>query len=420
MLNGLQGIPGSGKSYEACVFQVLEALKDGRMVITNLPLNVSAYAAIDPLYRKLIQIRTRPAPVLGTWDAEAIDPDTGKGEAFKLFEDGRHEKPAPGSKTFGTAWCYYSTWKHPKTGQGPLFIVDECHVPMPRVGTPKEVVEYYKLHRHFNCDILLATQNFRQMCQDIAELMAMMVKLRKADVIGKPNQYIRKVHAGYRGAEIQQSIRTYEPHFFALYKSHTQGNSVAEAGAKDVSPFIVKFKRATWLFWLFAIPFAAYAFWPQDKPKPKPKLSNQSDLSAETQERIKRAVEASKGLPPIDPRQEQMKPPEPSPEPKAEVSEVPEPYASKSIHVTGRLEMGKRVLYTFAISDGSRRIADATSDDFKRAGYTWEPLTDCAGTLRWKGKGKALTCDAPVVPQGSKSDPVVLALPTKAVGPNAM
>ena len=51
MINGLEGIPGSGKSYEATVYHVLAALQTGRLVITNLPLNVEVFAAIDPAYR---------------------------------------------------------------------------------------------------------------------------------------------------------------------------------------------------------------------------------------------------------------------------------------------------------------------------------------------------------------------------------
>ncbi len=46
MINGLEGIPGSGKSYEATVYHVLAALQTGRLVITNLPLNVEVFAAI--------------------------------------------------------------------------------------------------------------------------------------------------------------------------------------------------------------------------------------------------------------------------------------------------------------------------------------------------------------------------------------
>ena len=72
MINGLEGIPGSGKSYEGVVYHVLPALKAGRKVITNLPLNVDAFAAIDPAYRDLIEVRTRPAPCIGEWNAANI------------------------------------------------------------------------------------------------------------------------------------------------------------------------------------------------------------------------------------------------------------------------------------------------------------------------------------------------------------
>jgi len=261
MINGLEGIPGSGKSYEACVFQVLEALKDGCKVITNLPLDVDMYAAIDPSYRQLIEIRYVPGRVRGTWDANRVDPLTGQGQAFELFADG-HSDPAPeGSRVFGTVWCYWSDWKHPKTGRGPKFMIDECHVAMPKLGTEKAVVEWYKLHRHFNIDVLLITQKFRQMSQDIAELMAMVIKVRKADVLGKPDEYIRKVHAGYRGAVIQETLRKYESHFFNLYKSHTQGNSVLESGATDVAPLSVKFKRITRAVWAGAACCVAVAVW---------------------------------------------------------------------------------------------------------------------------------------------------------------
>jgi len=411
MINGLQGIPGSGKSYEACVFQVLAALKEGRKVITNLPVVVEAYAAIDPSYRALIELRYGPAPVRGVWNAEAVDPESGQGQAFKLFDDG-HSEPAPeGAKRFGTVWCYWSDWKHPKSGRGPLFVVDECHVAMPKIGTDKHVIEWYKLHRHFNCDVVLATQNFRQMSQDIAELMAMVVKVRKADILGEPDQYIRKVHAGYRGAVIQDGKRKYEPHFFSLYKSHTQGNSVLESGATDVAPFVVKFKRMTWLFWLVAIPFAVYAFWPSSpKAKPAPKMP------PEIQARLDRAYEDYKSNPPPWPQPGEQKPASVAPVPAAAASgpEVPEPYASKGIHLTGRIKMGKREVYTMAVSDSGRRISQVTSDELVQAGYRWEPLTDCAGTLRWGSSAKAITCDAPLVPEGSKTDPVVIAMPKGA------
>jgi len=88
MINGLEGIPGSGKSYEAVVYHVLHALKRRRLVITNLPLDLEAFAAIDPDWLHLIEIRTKPMPVRGTWDAERVP-------AFQLFAPGE-QAPEPG------------------------------------------------------------------------------------------------------------------------------------------------------------------------------------------------------------------------------------------------------------------------------------------------------------------------------------
>ena len=194
MINGLEGIPGSGKSYEATVYHVLAALQTGRLVVTNLPLNVEVFATIDPGYRALIQIRRRPAPVLGVWDANAMD-DNGNGQAFKLFSESTslsevvhvadHQSVKAAAPVFGSVWDYYTTWKHPESGQGPLYVIDECHVSFPKLGTDPQVVEWFKLHRHFNADVLLMTQNFRDIHQPIAGLVAMLIKVRSADILGK-------------------------------------------------------------------------------------------------------------------------------------------------------------------------------------------------------------------------------------------
>ena len=407
MINGLEGIPGSGKSYEACVFQVLASLKEGRKVITNLPLVVDVYAAIDPGYRSLIEIRYAAAPVRGTWSAEAIDPETGQGEAFRLFEDG-HTEPAPeGSNRFGTVWCYWSDWKHPKTGRGPLFVIDECHVAMPKIGTQKAVIEYYKLHRHFNSDVLLATQKFRDMCQDIAGLMAMVIKVRKADILGKPDQYIRKVHAGYRGAVIEEGLRKYEPHFFALYKSHTQGNSVLEAGATDVAPLSIKLRRWTkgvWVLAALAVAFAVYVG-SREKPKSNVPAGYQSPVIKPDGKTDFEAIKRLSSPPPADSSSGGSKPASGAADgPEGD----PEPYGGKSLHLTGFMRMGGKVVYTFAVASSGSVLAQVTSDDLVKAGYRWEALTDCAGYLRWGTAAKSITCDAPVRQAGSPDRPIVM------------
>lgn len=410
MINGLEGIPGSGKSYEAVAMHVLPALRAGRLVITNLPLLVAAFTALDESYLGLIQLRTKTQPVLGKWDAEAVD-DAGNGHAFELLP-GPFEKPE-NIPVFGSVWDYYSPWKHPVTGSGPLFIIDEAHLALPVIRCEQQVIEWFKLHRHFNADVLLATQSFRDLNQPVARLIAMLIKCRKADILGKKDCYIRKVHAGYRGAVISTEERKYNPAFFALYRSHSQGNSVAESSASDVQPFIVKFKRFSRVFYVLTAAYCVFAVWRWYSP---PKLAGAAPGTSTI---------AALGLPLPGPVSSvaAVVPSITSAKPATAVvmapDEVPEPYAAKDLHLTGRIRMGKKDVYTFAVMLGPAKFSTVTSDELLKVGYVWQPMTDCAGTLRWKTQARAITCDTPESPQGSRNDPVVLGLPAGAVEPSA-
>ena len=54
----------------------------------QLPLNIDALAAIDPSYRDLVEVRTRPTPQLGDWNAANI----AEQETFQLWTD---KEPIP-------------------------------------------------------------------------------------------------------------------------------------------------------------------------------------------------------------------------------------------------------------------------------------------------------------------------------------
>lgn len=429
MINGLEGIPGSGKSYEAVVFHVLPALQKGRLVITNLPLLVDMFAALNPDYRALIQLRRSPAPVLGTWDPERMrEDDKGNvtGNAFELWPDGvePEETNQPGATSlremieltgnrrkknrpsvFGSVWDYYTEWKHPKTGHGPLFIIDEAHNPLPRIGTDQDVIDWYKLHRHFNVDVLLCDQSFREVSPSIAGLLAMLIKVRKADILGRKDAYIRKVQGGYRGAVISQEERPYQAQFFPLYKSHTQGNSVVESTAQDVAPLAVKLRQFTRGFWIFTLLFSlGVGWWIYNRKASKPSKPT-----------VTRTVSA--GPPPAVPGA-------PAPQPKyvaeadspaihnaapeaAPVVDL-EPLSGKMIHITGWLKGPKGTIYTFAVSGGGIRQFNVLAADLMASGYTWKPLGECMGYLTFEQKTRAVTCDAPALADGRENAPVVM------------
>lgn len=399
MINGIEGIPGSGKSYEAVAHHVLPALQAGRKVITNLPLNIDAFAAIDPTYRLLIEVRTRPAPQLGDWNAANI----AEQEAFSLWTDKEPVQQSENVFTFGTVWDYHSDWRGQK-GEGPLYVIDECHVALPKLGTPDAVVQWFKLHRHYNAEVLLMTQSFRDINQPIAQLVATLIKCRKADILGNKGEYIRKVHAGYRGAMIQQNQRKYENQYFGLYRSNTQSSGTSEAGMTDVKPMIVYFNRAKWAWLAVTLGLVIWAFWPKPdvdvwgnkkvQPKAKATAPAASPVAAAvvptaTSKNTQASAESQDA--------EQAK------------AEDKEPLKGKSIHVTGEILKRGQHWYTFVISDGTRRMFDLTSDDMKAAGYQVAYKAHCIAQLSWEGGGsRMVTCDAPNASAGTDNKPIVI------------
>jgi zona occludens toxin len=264
-------------------------------------------------------------------------------------------------------------------------------------------VQWFKLHRHFNQDVLLMTQSFRDIASEIAGLLAMLIRCRKADILGRKDAYIRKVFSGFRGSEVSREERKYLPQYFQLYRSHTQGMSVGEASATDVKPFIVKWRRFTWAWWVFAVVFAVWAFWPS---KGKPVIPRKAQAPVQ---RGSAVAATGTGAPVIAARGAG------SPAPAASQpgqQEDPEPYAGKDIHIAGRLVGADgRAIYVLTVSDKGRRLFDMTAQDLKDAGYSYEALNACAGYVRRGSKARAVTCDAPILAAGSNDRPIVVGQP---------
>ena len=389
-------------------FHILPALKNGRKVITNLPLQIEQIRIINPDWVNLIEIRKFPSPIKGTWDADAAS----RGElAFKLFVDG-HEEKAPDVPVFGHVWDFYDTWRG-KDGIGPLYVVDECHNAWPKTLMPqkelKEVIQWAKLSRHFGADVTGITQSWRDVHGSLSMLLASLIKLRKADIIGNEG-YIRKVHAGFRGALLSDEQRKYDPTIFPFYRSHTQGQAVSEAGLSDVNPLIKKFRRYTYAVWAFAIAFAAWAFWPNDeyniagvrkKPpsEPVPKAQQASIMLDDGLEPIPVSLAANPAA-----SAPQAAASEPEPEKKAV-----DPLEGKLIHMTGYMQMGTKSMTAFVVSMDGKTFFEVTDKDLTEAGYTWKRLAHCLGVLEFPGaKDRPVTCDAPILASGGQDRPVVM------------
>lgn len=356
MINLLIGPPGGGKSYEAVVFHVLPALAAGRLVITNLPLDIERLGQLDGAWPGLIvKVEDRMTPI-------------GVVRAFSTIAD------------------YAHPWRHSENGSGPLYVIDECHMAMPRGGTKLEVEEWYALHRHESADVLLITQSYGKLSKSIVDLVQVCYRVKKGTAFGTAKQYIRKVQDGVRGDVVNTSIRKYEKRYFGLYKSHTRGGG-SELAANDIIPI--------WKRWPFigaalflTLGVSIFAFGPASLNP----MKNGTTAKA-TGEPVQRAVRIQ--------RFEEGKLVEDSDKTKekeaAKELEPFHPYAGRALHVVGSLVRGAVMKYVFAVSQNGQVVSSVDSNDLIKLGYKVEMPTPCAVKVSFDNWSKWIICDAPQV-----------------------
>lgn len=393
MINLLIGGPGGGKSYEAVAYHVLPALQRGRLVITNLPLNIPQLEAIHPGCTQFIEIREK-----------TLCPTPSFENDFRGVVGGQFS-----TRAFSNAEDFASTWRDP-SGNGPLYVVDECHFVMPRMGTSRAVEEWFSMHRHFNCDVLLITQSSGKISPAIRDLVQVCYKVRKATALGRSNGYIRKVLDGVNGGEVSVTERKYQPQFFKLYRSHTQGLALAENDADDVAPFTVKFRRMSWVFYAFTAVVLVWAFWPVGESTPAPPGAAALISRAQAHES---AVKAGRVSPEVAIRAAESVASAPAlPASAADVLDVgsPEPFAGNKIHLSGWARMGGRLIHTFVISGNGQRLFELQEREISSAGYSFKPLGECSGLLTFRDKVRAVICDSPTAASGRNNAPLVMAV----------
>lgn len=197
---GIVGTPGSGKSYEAVKEHIVPALKGGRPVVTNIPLNVDEVANRLGVSRELVHVE---------------EPREGRLEPFSTVEELE-------------AWHY----QDPETKRGALYVIDEAQLIYPSGGTKKPIVDFFSLHRHYGVDVVMLTQDHALMDRKLVRLWEVAYKVKKAVELGSTKRYKRGFsYNASRNPDVME-WRKYDPKIFPLYVSHTKGGS--EVGAKSV------------------------------------------------------------------------------------------------------------------------------------------------------------------------------------------
>lgn len=397
MINLLLGPPGGGKSYEAVVFHILPALANGRLVITNLPLDLDYIFSLFPEYRGLIELRKETL-------AEKPEIDWKKAEELhKRFGIAAKQKywiNAP----FAHAADYGHAWRHPVSGAGPLYVIDECHIPLPINGTEMEVEHWFSLHRHESADVLLITQSYGKINRAIRDLVQVCYRVKKATAFGSQGSYIRKVQDGLRGEVVNTTVRQYEKQYFPFYKSHTRGGG-SELAANDIVPI---WKR--WPFIGAALCFTTlvcmFLFLDMKNPLDARQVVGNKISAFKTVQTQTQTLAPAQVAELANQRRENFKPvPSSSPAPVSvpKDGKPKDPLSDKGIHIVGHLVGAKKEIWIFALSQNGQKLQNLYDRDLREIGYKIEPLDDCGAWLTYQKDRRFVTCDSPQVsvrPQG--------------------
>ena len=378
MINLLLGPPGGGKSFEAVVFHILPALRKGRKVITNLPLNMDELRKLDVKYPALVDLRQSNKeediqknswnPFHRVWDKLTIK------QTFLPF---------------ASMSDYGDPWRHPKTGAGPLYVIDECHKPLPSSGTLKAVEEWFAEHRHEFADVLLITQSSGKICKAITDSCQVVYRVKKATALGTNNAYIRKVQDGLKGEVVNEAIRRYKAEFFKFYKSHTRSDGEgSELAANDIVPF---WKR--WPIVGAGICFALVLILLANGNTPNPMKAG-----IRVPDPITSASAQPLGFSPAS----GVVPVSSVPVAQLSASSVPEikikqshPFEGLTLHVTGFIENADRFLYSFSADQNGQTSFSLSQKNLILSGYTVEKLSPCSALIHYKDIHFYAVCDTP-------------------------
>ena len=213
MIVGKEGQPRSGKSYEAVKYDILEALKADRKVYARLNgLNheaIAAHLSMEPDKVRALLVTVADSDVLMTLVA-------------RTREDGSMEFPA--------------------IDKGALVVVDECHeyFPTGRAPLAKENEDFFAKHGHIAVDVVLMSQDFKEVHRSVVRRMQRKNVYVKLDALGKDNSYSVRMYTATLAGKFElmgSEKREYDAAIYPLYhgiQPGVEGNPVYKTGSKTL------------------------------------------------------------------------------------------------------------------------------------------------------------------------------------------
>jgi len=198
MLIFQEGLPGSGKSYEAVVKRLIPALQKGREVQAyieglNFPKIAELAEISDERCAELLTQVTREQMQSGEWLQLVKD------NALLIFDEAQNFWP---------------------TGTKPL---------------SKEMTEFVTEHRHRGFDVILMGQDIRDVHTLWRRRVDQKIVFQKLDTLGAPTKYkwsVFKATVDGKGVikfqQVQKGVSKYDTKYFGTYKSHVADDTNTE------------------------------------------------------------------------------------------------------------------------------------------------------------------------------------------------
>ena len=193
-----EGLPGSGKSYEAVLSFIVPALRDGKHVYTNIrgvdSDAVARYLGIAPVFLRDRLHLTSPDPT----PEESQQSETAHLDRQKAF--------------------------FLQAGTDCLIVWDEIQdfFPTSRQPVTPAWSEFVAAHRHLARHIVLMGQDIRDVHAIWRRRTEQLIRFRKLTMIGQGGRYrwdIYQNKGGDKWVQVDGGIRKYDPAIFALYQS---------------------------------------------------------------------------------------------------------------------------------------------------------------------------------------------------------
>lgn len=265
MLSAIIGKPGAGKSYEGVIL-VLRALEDGRVVLTNLPLNPEVSPFKESIEKKDLVLYSTTLDIPDSDDSLTRASFSSYSEWKPLIDPDNQRQIE--TKKFGI--------KKSKA-VGPILILDEVRLAFDQMQRTDQVTlhrldtsatdftlvcDLLSKHRHFYADVYLITQGHHDLPQTVKGYVDDWIELVSARKLGLGG-YTWAVYNTWYGAResTASGARKYKKKIFALYDSHAYGMAGQDAQNEDILAFssVPLYFRWPFLFLYIGIGVFIYA-----------------------------------------------------------------------------------------------------------------------------------------------------------------